>query len=357
MSYVKHMKRIILPASVILLTLLLTACLKPDPIDNMTAATVTLIDVLETGGYARDVSAYDNKIFVAASAAGTQIWEDDNGVVSKVFNHQFGSASATGLRVEPEFQLILSVSKDQGYLRQLNSDLSAFDSVYINFPGVLIGESEHFGDQNTRDMASTKVNDSLLVLYNTDTDLGDGLRFTFLNRFTDGLDGYYYWVANTIKKYTGAKNYGIDANGSLVASSHGELGVGLYRIEHDYCDTLGVIDTGGEALEVKIYDNYLLVADNWAGMQVLSIGAGDSSLTHLADVEVGGWVKHISMWNDLAVLSCGENGMFLVDLSDPGAPKVDQAIDAGYTYSSFISGDMIHAATREGVKRYHIENR
>ncbi len=351
------MKRKTLLASILMLTLILSACLKPDPIDDMTVATVTLQDVLETEGYARDVSAYGNKIFVAASAAGTQIWEDDNGTVSKVYSHHFGSASASGLRVEPEYKLILSVSKDQGYLRQLNDDLSAFDSVYINHPSVLIWESEHFGDQNTRDMASTRVNDSLLVLYNTDTDLGDGLRFTFLNRFTDGLEGYHYWEANTIKKYTGAKNYGIDAQGSLVASSHGELGVGLYRIEFDHADTLGILDTGGEALEVKLFDNYLLVADNWAGMQILSISAGDSSLTHLANVEVGGWVKHISTWNDMAVLSCGENGMFLVDLSDPGDPKVDQAIDAGYTYSTFISDDMIHAATREGVKRYHIQNR
>ena len=62
------------------------------------------------------------------------------------------------------------------------------------------------------------------------------------------------------------------------------------------------------------------------------------------------------MWNDQAVLSCGENGMFLVDLSDPGAPEVDQAIDAGYTYSTFVMDDIIYAATREGVKRYHIES-
>ncbi|MBC8374636.1 MAG: hypothetical protein H8E26_01250 [FCB group bacterium] len=350
------MKRII-PAVIILLTFILTACLKPDPIDTNTAANVNLVDVIETGGYARDVSGHGNKIFVAASAAGTQIWEDANGSVTQVFSHQFGSASATALRVEPEYKLILSVSKDQGYLRQLNSELSGFDSVYVNHPNVLIWESEHFGDQNTQDMASTRINDSLLVLYNTDTDLGDGLRYTFLNRFTEGLEGYYYWEANTIKKYTGSKNYGIDAKGSLVASSHGELGVGLYRIEHDHADTLGVMDTRGEALEVKLFEDYLMVADNWAGMQVFSIVAGDSSLSHLAEIEMGGWVKHISMWNDMAVLSCGENGIFLVDMSDPGVPRVDQAIDAGYTYSTFVAEDMILAATREGVKRYHIESR
>ena len=349
------MKRILLLLTILMLILTINACLKPDSIDTFSKATLTPIDVIETGGYARDVSAYGDKIFVAASAAGTQIWQDKTDSVELVFEYQFGSSPALALTVEPNYQLILSVSKDQGYLRQLNNDLSAFDSVYINHPNVLIWESEHFGDQNTKDMASSYINDSLLVLYNTDTDLGDGLRYTYLNRYTDPFEGYYYWEANTIRKYTGEKNYGIDADGSLVASSHGELGVGLYRIESDHCDTLAITDTQGETLEVKFYENYLLAANNWAGMGIFSLNDSDSSLTHLADVEVGGWVKHISVWNDMAILSCGENGMFLVDLSDPENPQVDQAIDAGYTYRSFVAEDVLYAATREGVKRYHIE--
>jgi len=59
----------------------------------------------------------------------------------------------------------------------------------------------------------------------------------------------------------------------------------------------------------------------------------------------------------MAILSCGENGIFVVDLSDPENPQVDQAIEAGYTYRTFVSNDMIYAATREGVKRYTIQSR
>ncbi|NQV14014.1 hypothetical protein HQ531_01045 [bacterium] len=351
------MKRIFAFITVLFLLLNLTACLKPESIENVSVVDITYVDILDTRGYARDVYAYSDKIFVAASAAGTQIWEDNNGVVSQVFEHSFSSNPALGLTVIPESQLLLSFDDEKGYIKQLDTDLSALDSVYFNFPNILIYESENFGDQNTEDMAVVSLNDSLLVLFNTDRDLGDGLRFTYLNRRYEPSEGYYYWEENTIAKFSGEKNYGIDARDSLVSASHGELGIGLYHMVSGDCDTLASHDTPGEALEVKFYDNYLLSANNWAGMSVFALGVGDSSLTLLADIEVNGWVKQISIWNDIAILSCGENGIFLVDLSDPENPKADQPIEAGYTYRTFVANDMIYAATRQGVKRYRIESR
>ncbi|MBT4713411.1 MAG: hypothetical protein HOB84_01415, partial [Candidatus Marinimicrobia bacterium] len=70
------MKRIILSASVLILILLLTTCLKPDPIDTSFASDVYLMDVLETGAYARDVYVHDGAILVAASQAGNQSWQE-----------------------------------------------------------------------------------------------------------------------------------------------------------------------------------------------------------------------------------------------------------------------------------------
>ncbi|MBT4361464.1 MAG: hypothetical protein HOD11_10905 [Candidatus Marinimicrobia bacterium] len=88
------MKRIILSASVLILILLLTACLKPDPIDTAFASDVYLMDVLETGAYARDVYVVDETIFVAASQIGNQIWqEQSDGTVEKIFEHKFRSVN------------------------------------------------------------------------------------------------------------------------------------------------------------------------------------------------------------------------------------------------------------------------
>jgi len=364
MSYVTHMKRKFLALLIFILVLSLAACLKPDPIDTSFASDVYLIDVLETGAYARDVFVADGSIFVAASQIGNQIWqEQSDGTVSKTFEHKFSGNPALKMIVEPETRLLFTFDRAQGFYKKLSPDLDGFDSVYINhIPWIETSESGLFGSGSNEDFAVRKMNDSLVALYVIDRTSNDGLKQYYFNRYyraPDVLydDSYYYWELTNVGTSTGGINLGLDLRDELLAISHDELGVGLYRLDGVDLDTLGVVDTRGEALEVKFYDNYLLSANNWAGMGIFSIGAGDSSLTHLADVEVSGWVKQISVWNDIAVLSCGENGIFLVDLSDPENPEVDQPIDAGYTYRTHVAGDIIYAATREGVKRYHIESR
>jgi len=364
MSYVKHMKRIILSASVLILILLLTACLKPDPIDTAFASDVYLMDVLETGAYARDVYVVDETIFVAASQIGNQIWqEQSDGTVEKIFEHKFSGNPALRAIVEPETRLMFTFDRTQGFYKKLSPAWDGFDSVYIHHKTwIETSESGLFGSGSNEDFAVRKMNDSLVALYVIDRTSNDGLKQYYFNRYYRAADflyegSYYYWELTNVGSSTGGINLGLDLRDTLMAISHDELGVGLYRLDGVELDTLGVVNTPGEALEVKFYDNYLLSANNWAGMEIFSIGAGDSSLIHLADIEVGGWVKQISIWNDIAVLSCGENGIFLVDLSDPENPQVDQPIDAGYTYRTHVAGDIIYAATREGVKRYHIESR
>ena len=358
------MKRIILSAFALSLVLLLSACLKTDPIDSDFASDVYLMDVLETGAYARDVYVHDGAILVAASQSGNQIWQErSDGTVEKTIEHKFGDDPALRIIVEPESRLMFTFDRGGGFFKKLSPGLHAFDSVYAQH-GVNIETSEGgtYGSGGNEDFAVRKLNDSLVALYVIDRTSNDGLKQYYFNRKFRAPDflydgSYYYWELSNAGASTGGINLGLDLRDNLIAISHDELGVGLYRLDGVTLDTLGIVDTQGEALEVKFYNNYLLSANNWAGMGIFSLGEGDSSLTHLADIEVGGWVKQISVWNDIAVLSCGENGIFLVDLSDPENPQVDQPIDAGYTYRTHVAGDIIYAATREGVKRYHIESR
>ncbi len=343
---------------VLLLLLALTACLRPDPIESGTVVDVSYVDVLETEGYARDVVAYGNKIFVAASQAGNQIWEAQNGTAVKVFEPYFSDNPALKIILEPHSRLLFTVDKDKAFYKKLNPELSAFDSVYILHPvWSEILEDRFFGDGSIEDIFAREINDSLVAVVVSDRSEGDGLQQNYFNKRYHSTEGFYYWEKNNVGSSTAGKHLGLDLRDTLIAVTRDELGVILYRLEDVDLDTLAEIDTPGSALEVLFYDNYLLVANNWAGMEVISLGPGDSSLTHLANIEVSGWVKQISIWNDIAILSCGENGVFLVDLSDPEHPRVDQAIDAGYTYRTYVANDMLYAATREGVKRYHIESR
>ncbi|NQV48968.1 MAG: hypothetical protein HQ507_00615, partial [Candidatus Marinimicrobia bacterium] len=313
------MKRILMPLFVLLMILSLGACLKPDPVETSRAVSVSLVDVLETVGYARDVDVHDDMIFVAASQAGIQIWQEQSAADPVlVFAHQFSGDPALRVLVEPESRILFSFDKSGGFHKTLNPELTGFDSVYI-LQSIWIGIFEEglFGSGANEDFVARAVNEGLVALYVIDRTSNDGLKQYFFNRRFNPSPAFHYWELNNVGSSTGGVNLGIDLRDNLMAISHDELGIGLYRLDGVNLDTLSTLDTPGEALEVKFFDNYLLSANNWAGMGVFSLGSGDSSLTHMADIEVGGWVKQISLWNDIAILSCGENGIFLVDLSDP----------------------------------------
>jgi len=352
------MQRINQSAAILFIILNLVSCLKPDPIQQDQTIRVTAVDVLETTGFARDVYVVGDAIFVAASQAGNQIWQEQDGAVVKVFQHYFSINPALRVIVEPESRILFTFDKAQGFHKTLNTDFNGFDSVYVEHSDWMpLLEAGLFGSGSNEDFAVRRMNDSLVALYVIDRTSNDGLKQYYFNRRHNPNPAFPYWELNNVGVSTGGINLGLDLRDSLLAISHDELGIGLYRLDGANLDTLSTVDTRGEALEVTFYNDYLLSANNWAGLGIFALGQGDSSLTHLADIEVGGWVKQISIWRFMAILSCGENGIFIVDLSDPAKPRVDQALDAGYVYRTFVAGDMLYAATREGVKRYRLESR
>lgn len=352
------MKRIFAFIPVLFLLFSLVACLKPDSLETDRLVDISFVEVLETIGYARDVYVLDDKIFVAASQAGNQIWQDQDGNAELIFEHNFSGNPALRVTVEPETGILFAFDRTQGFHKTLNQELSAFDSAYIKFPIWLpLFEQGLFGSGSNEDFVHRKMNDSLVALYVIDRTSNDGLKQYYFNRKYNEFPEFHYWELSNVGSSTGGRNLGMDLRDTLLAISHDELGVGLYRLDGVNLDTLNVVNTPGESMEVLFHDNYLLCANNWAGMGIFALGDGDTSLTHLADIEVNGWVKQLSIWNDIAILSCGENGIFLVDISDPANPVVDQPIEAGYTYRTFVADDMIYAATRQGVKRYRIESR
>jgi len=282
------MKRLFLSTFVIAMALILSACLKPDAIEDSSVSDVYLIDVLETGAYARDVYVSGGAVFVAASQIGNQIWQEAaDGTMEKTLEHKFSGNPALRSIVEPDSRLMFTFDKSQGFYKKLSPEFDGFDSVYINHKTwIETSESGLFGSGSNEDFAVRKMNDSLVALYVIDRTSNDGLKQYYFNRYYRAPDflydgAYHYWELSNVGTSTGGINLGLDMRDTLLAISHDELGVGLYRLDGVELDTLGVVDTKGETLEVKFYDNYLLTANNWAGMGIFAIGAGDNSLTHL----------------------------------------------------------------------------
>ena len=61
-------------------------------------------------------------------------------------------------------------------------------------------------------------------------------------------------------------------------------------------------------------------------------------------------VDHISIQNDIAVLSIGPKGLALYDVSDPFNPISKGIFDVGYVYKTLFWNDHILLCTRSGLK-------
>ncbi|BHH84246.1 LVIVD repeat-containing protein [Desulforhopalus sp. 52FAK] len=93
------------------------------------------------------------------------------------------------------------------------------------------------------------------------------------------------------------------------------------------------LDTVGQTREIKVYGDYLLVADGYNGLLVVDVST-PSSPTELARVDVHGSVYSLDIYNDYAFLAAREGGIVVVDLiniKDPQVivtlPTMDKATD------------------------------
>ena len=113
---------------------------------------------------------------------------------------------------------------------------------------------------------------------------------------------------------------------------------------------LSRFDLGGNAEQVKLVDNgaYISVDDFGAYfIEKESILSGDGEAIHFAE---GLTVDHISIKDDIAVLSIGSKGIALYDISDIHNPKAKGIFDVGYTYKTEFWDEYILICTRSGLK-------
>ena len=152
---------------------------------------------------------------------------------------------------------------------------------------------------------------------------------------------------------TDGKPLGVDSDGvSKVVMAVDQLGVEFYHF-----DTLGAepvlssrFDLEGNAEQVKLTDIGAFVSCDDFGAYFLSnnyIESGQGSVTHFAEDLT---VDHISVNDNIAVLSIGPRGIALYDISDPLKPEPRGIFDIGYVYRSKFWNGKLLACTRSGLK-------
>jgi len=329
--------------------ILLAGCLRPDPIEADNLVELDLLYEINTVGWARDIAIHEDLMFVAASQAGAQIWDLGGETPELVYQEDFGSDDLELIRYDARNRLLLASDRTIVHYRAMDSTNIGLDSAYYDNPSAFL-DPRQLSDGNTQDFTFTSQ-DSQLVIYLTDRDFSDGLKRIFLTFSEESTFGGQYWSPEGHKLVNGHMR-GLDMQDDLVAVTIEELGIALFQVSPSTIDTLAFADTPGEALETIFSGDRLLVANNWGGLQIFDWDG--SSLESLSILDFDENVEHISIWGDAVILSCGLDECYIVDLTDPADPQVDQFIESGYCYRSTVDGDRVYMATRDGVKVYSI---
>lgn len=304
--------------------------------------------VLSTDGFCRNVSVSNDLAYVAAGQSGVQIWD----LISGERLHGFLGYSQDGSYLE--FDDIALVQRDEEndliFVAESNKKVKIF----------------HFGDDNeflyrneimsdkTKDFISFNVPGNRFTMFVADND--DGLKWGTYR--SDTTIVFNIEIINWMPSIGGevatdGKPLGVDSDGvSKVVMAVDQLGVEFYDF-----DTLGAepvlssrFDLEGNAEQVKLTDIGAFVSCDDFGAYFLSnnyIESGQGSVTHFAEDLT---VDHISVNDDIAVLSIGPRGIALYDISDPLKPEPRGIFDIGYVYrSNFWNGKLL-ACTRSGLK-------
>ena len=335
----------------LLVVLLFFSCMEPN---DEGLWSVDQISVFSTKGFCRNVSVEENIAYVASGQAGVQIWDLETGQVL----HEYLGYSQDGSYIE--FDDISIVKRDGAnnliFVTESNKKVKVF---FFDDSSDFVYRNEIMSDR-TKDYVSFPTAGGGFTMYVADND--DGLKWGTYRSDTTTIFNLEIinWMPTAGGEIsTDGKPLGIDSNGeNLVAMAVDQLGVEFYdlifnqSIENAGGEPvfLSRFDLDGNAEQVKLVDSgaYISVDDFGAYfIKKESILSGEGTVVHFAD---GLTVDHISVKDDIAVLSIGSKGIALYDVSDIQNPKPKGIFDVGYTYKTEFWNGHILICTRSGLK-------
>ena len=140
--------------------------------------------------------------------------------------------------------------------------------------------------------------------------------------------------------------YGADMTDNYVFAAAGQRGV--FISDRQNYNILTEFGTPGEALNLKIKDNYLYVACRQSGIRVYNI----SDIYNVKEVysyDTTGYAQNLDVNDNYAVLASGGGNLYLYNVSDPENIRfVERQTSTGYTNSVKIDKDnRVYVGTRD----------
>lgn len=144
---------------------------------------------------------------------------------------------------------------------------------------------------------------------------------------------------------------GFDVTDDLLVLAVQQRGLFIYNRRTQ--NKLSEIPLTGQALDVKVSGNYAYVACRQEGLQIVDI-SDPSDPKFVSRFDTKGYATSIDIKDNLALVSSGSGGVYLFDVSNPAKPVLKENItSAGYTNNAiFYKYKVVVAARDKGVMVY-----
>ena len=291
---------------------------------------VDLNDILKidmfysTTGYGRDIFVSDSLLYIA---------EDQGGF--SIYNHTTNTRYCHFTDFE-NARLISVVEED--------STLFVYDR-YGESAGIRVFDISDLTDPQD-EMLLTGLNIEALKTYANNNGTIEILS-TKANKYYYGEYNGVYWLAYYFTFPNYLMGFDIDSNFLYLAGEQ----LGLYISDRTTGDIISMTNTQGEALDVKLVNNYVFIADKQEGFSIIDVSNKENPEIIFQE-DTSGWAQSIDVEGDYLVIGSGGGGVYLYDISDiQNSRFVDRLDDAiiGYTYRVKIWNEEIFAATKKGV--------
>lgn len=326
----------------VVLFFIITSCAKPSEPSNFDEA-LSIEFVFPTGGYARDISVSDSLLFIAEDQQGFSIYN----YLTRTQICHFDTLFITNPVPFENVRKIVAVDEE--------NLLFVYDKygspASINIYNITDKSEPNFLFQIDGETSSVYQ----MEAFASDS-YGGILFWTNGNNFLYGLCDSTWHPQSVTKLIFQNSISGFDMNEEYIVIAAQQYG--FHIVDKDNGEVLSTTDTPGEALDVKIVDNYACVAIREAGLAIFDISdIANPEMVYIKDI--GELIYTIDAENDYLVLSSHAGGVYLFDISNIENPgylgKVDKD-DIGYTYKAVLKNGKVFAATRQGVYIFDIND-
>ncbi len=322
-----------------LVLLFVISCAKPSepaPIEG----SLTIEHQFETSGYARDIHVSDSNLYIAEDQAGYSIFDLESD--SLVSHHESFIMDVDPILFENvraisffEDENLLFVYDQYGSPASING-FDITDKINPIFQFRLSG------------------NTGSIIQLEPYASLGGGVDLYWTSgNFVNFSSSDISWQGSTEYAFQNSvAGFDIDNNIMCLAAEQ----LGFHIVDKSSGNVLSTTDTDAEALDVKIVDNYAIIALRQSGFAVYDVSDSLDPVL-VCQRETNEYIYTIDIEEDNLVLGSHNGGVYLYDISDITDPALVGNLNSdkiGYTYEAVLHNGKIYASTRQGVYKIGI---